>query len=485
MNQSLAHVWDDVLDRSVTTGGLVSGRVADRNTAEINLALASGKHVLFPAGKYTFRGTLNFGTEYQRVTFLAGAILRPYDAHSWVSITGDDQTISGMRIEGPKAASAHSPIVDIDGAANLLMQDLHVAIGAIDTPTVSQRAAVRVKNLTKCKFIGGSISGTTQSGTIGLWLASEGTDQTGVYVVAGLGLTISGFGWAVRVGCICDDPTFIDCNFIDNATGGVNIADDGLVATGTTTPAYPVATALNLVSCRMVSSGVQQYVQVDEHCTWRGGVVLGCVFGETDLALIPGGVVSKRGVGGSSSSAAGKGEQGTGRLIKAGAPNAGTLVARRITRTPVSQLGGFLGPDSCIIRVKSASSSIGVMQGLVVSGCRSYVDGRSSVWYVEDTAQVSATCDMFNAWSQSTVAAGAKAGELVQMTTDASGNLIFIAESVQVQSDELGFFGEGPAPQSGPYTPLSTVSYVLGASNESEVLSQLIVDLGRLGLIKV
>ncbi len=296
MDQNLSDVYANVRD---AVGGLPGatgdGSVDDTASiqAAINYGLSCGKHVLFPAGTYRFDGVLEFNVAYQRCTFLAGATLVAGTNEAYVHITGGEQTFIGLRIEAPVGVDAHNPLLEIEGAARPTMQELRVSVGQL-RPSLSDPpwAAVRVRSLNNCKFIGGSISGTGEAGTVGLWLTNWGLEEEGGIKgepseIGAVGLIIEKFGWAVRVDCIMDEPSFVDCSFTDNVEGAVILTfhDGG--------PVNPNATGLRLIGCHMAGGSPPQYVLIDGRpgvpCIWSGGVVIGCTFGSRVVELrVPG-----------------------------------------------------------------------------------------------------------------------------------------------------------------------------------------------------
>ncbi len=405
MVQNLSDVYANVVDFGAT-GAATTELGAARNRVSIQKAIDSGKHVLFPKGKYLFSGTLEFCISNQQCTFLAGAILVPTNSEAYVRIgypsdvptistpavdgagvpvtdddgnptytlradpqfTGFGQTFIGFRIEAPAHIAARSPLVEIYGADCLLMHDLRVAVTTMaelpnphptSSTARSPRAAVRAMCLTRCKLIGGSISGGQESETIGLWLANSYDFNKGsgdinpnpgwwwpgveakalsgdlsafdpAQVVSGagevgvIGLTIERFGWAVLLGCVCDNQSFINCRFVDNVDGSLLVRDDAEILEGETywhdvknetnglverqEVPVPVQVAavrvLTLVGCHMGGASPGQYIQVDPVTLGAdgkpvrdesgatvaggcilGGVVIGCSFGPDRVVL--------------------------------------------------------------------------------------------------------------------------------------------------------------------------------------------------------
>lgn len=324
--QTLSDVYANVVDYGA--GPLKS---PTENYAAIQAAIATGKHVLFPGNSqnpfstYQFEGVLTFANAAQQCTVLANAILEPLNESSYVLITGSGQVFRGLRIEVP-LRSAHSPVLDIYGASDLVMHDLCVSVVEMASSVAGPRAAVRLMGLTNCTMLGGRISGGGESGTVGLWLASSydyfytdenGAEQrgpgagewsnpltfdefvaakgtSGAYEVSVVGLRIEAFGWAVRVGCITDSPKFISCVFADNADGALVVTGDADVVTAdpwtqaTSTqlwecPTPSSAYGLTLVDCHFQGGTAQQCVEIAETCRWIGGAVLGCTFGFVGL----------------------------------------------------------------------------------------------------------------------------------------------------------------------------------------------------------
>lgn len=320
MSSTLDIVYSDIVEYGAVAdadAASVNGLLANANCYAINLALSSAKHVLFPAGVFTFRGPITFGADDARCLFLAGAILRPYDKTSKIVISGAGQHITGLYVDATEC-DAHSPLVDIYGASALVMEGLRVETDSIITPGTGPKAAVRVMYLSGCRFIGGRLSGASESETVGLWLANsydydyvgapnsspgEWMDTyptaeaklaakltSGAREVGAWGLAIEGFGWGARIGCDCDTVCFLECRFVENVDGAVLVRDDAdVVPTPDATfevdgEIYTQATpsevaGLNLIDTHFNGSP-PQFVEVDSGCRWAGGVVLGCVFGD-------------------------------------------------------------------------------------------------------------------------------------------------------------------------------------------------------------
>lgn len=315
--EQLSEVYANVVDHGA--GPLES---SSDNCAAIQEAIDTRRHVLFPGHTYRFRGVLTFGNAAQQCTFLAGAILVPADDSSYVVISGEQQAFDGLRIEAEVDEETRCPVLEIYGASNLVMRGLEVSVTNMLSSVPGPRAAVRVMGLTNCQFFGGLISGGAEAGTVGLWLASsydyfyadENGDErrgtgagewsnplsydhfvaakgtSGAYQVSVVGLRIDAFGWAVRVGCITDNPKFVSCVFADNADGALVVTGDGDVVSadpwteGTSTqlwecPTPTSAYGLTLVDCHIQGGAAQQCVEIAETCRWVAGAVIGCTFG--------------------------------------------------------------------------------------------------------------------------------------------------------------------------------------------------------------
>lgn len=637
MAQTLSDVYANVRDFHAMGDGV------NIDTTAIQAAIDSRMHVLFPAGTYLFDGTIEFKTSDQRCTFLAGAILVPADSFAYIRIgypagvptvpapdgtvradyafTGANQTFVGLRIEAPEGVMTRSPLVEIYGAGGLLMQEMRVAVHSMDVPRYSDgtvalgpRAAVRVMDLAKCTFIGGSISGGGDaSGTVGLWLASSydyniGTGDlnpnpgqwwedvasrgvqvdtsalslalvgSGAYETGAVGLSIQAFGWAVRISCVCDNPTFVNCIFTENVDGALVVTDDGDVLEGATYPGVgadglpmdvdivvqsAIAKVLMLVGCHMGGESPDQYVQVEGLGQISGGVVIGCTFGpdgppapsisgvrgpfgfsvpdpadpvptgrHDPLPPLPssaGGGFRVPGKGAISGGGSGKltspSPVGAGRVLPGlTASGARVQLAARPASTPtmskvslsqgqprgqsakasqsqsvrsrglglVASQGGF-SPDvdlndlndsanPCIFRIS------GTVLGMTVSGCHSEaVERRTDVWNISEPASVSIACDMFNSWGEPNVAVGQRASYLARMTSTASGELTLTADAVSLTATSLGFFDAAPVTRGAAYSTygrFGTGDRTLTTTNVDHVLSQLLIDLSNLGLVK-
>lgn len=551
--------------------------------SSIQDAINSGRHVLFPAGTYRFRGgPIRFPNATQRCTFLAGAILEPQDSSSYVILTGAEQTLSGLRVEVPVHVAARSPVVEIYGASGLVLHELRVSVYAMAHSVSGPNAAVRVMCVEGCTFIGGRISGTLEADTVGLWLANSydydlegdpnpspgewnfyadvsdeatrlarqtaGRESSGAHRVGAVGLTIEEFGWAVRIGCVADNPHFVGCAFADSANGALTVTDDGDVVKEAVVkallggsrlndlsyaPTGAVAKGLTLVSCRMSGAAVPWYLLVDADGgddepggAIQGGVIMGCTFGtsviagEGDAANAAGpateGKQTPAAVGaGAGPLSRGQTTQGAGasrRIVPAvaGIGQAfralGASGARLVPQAIGAEVGrkrseGAAGAATrSAAAAKAAKSSAeppdttcifridGSVSALLVSGCYSdATELRDSVWNITGGATVSQTCDMFNAWAEANVAAGDKAACLVLMDTTGHGRLTVTADELCLDGDAFGFFRAPAASRSTTYQVSGRINQGdrwLRGPNVHLVLGQLLMDLGNLGLVK-
>lgn len=591
MAQQFYEAFANVLDYGVSTTVATPAEAvtnAMRITGAINIV---GRQVMFPAGTYTFSGVIQFATDDQVTTFQAGAMLQPADKESYVLVTGQRQVIEGLRIVAPVNVVAHSPLVEIYGASDLVMEDLRVSTLSMYPSVSGPRAAVRVMCLAGCQFTGGLISGPGEAGTVGLWLApsydydkenqpnqtpgdwmiypddaARATAQatSGASEVTARGLAIEEFGWAVRIGCNTDNPTFTGCRFTENLDGAIDVKDDADVLLDThirlvhhallldaadATATQSVASALTLDGCRFAGGSPPAYIHVQAPKSdgsgggaIRGGAVVGCVFGSTSegaasgpvagqavLGKGSGGVVggkrgtkldgastqatskvvsASRGTGGDPTNSAtgsipgapiaGTSKQGTSKQgpSKPGASKPGASKRASSTHHRVAEQSG--GPaqswhtdvpgeaaplvPACIFLVEGEAT------GLVVSGCYSSATaGREYVWVLPASAVVSEAADAYNSWAESTVSTGDNAKQLVQLTTDSSGNLEVIAEEVCFDTETMGFFEDVvPAGGGGAFSAgrSPATSRKLRSSDPETVLAQLLLDLADLGLIK-
>ncbi len=274
MAQQLQEAYANVLEFDALGDG------SGDQTANIQSAIDSGRHVLFPAGTYAISGCLTFPHDDQRCRFLAGAILQPQTKSAYVLITGDRQVIEGLRVEPKSGVAAHSPLVEIYAANELVLEDLRVSIPTWPTATNPiLRSAVRVQGTDTCTFIGGRISGSSESTTVGLWLTDYPPPSSlptpgALARISATGFEIREFGWALRIDCDVDGVTLIGCALLNNVDGSVNVRSYG------SGDQNPEVASLCLVDCRMAGSDPDQYLRVAEGCSWTGGVVAGCIFDE-------------------------------------------------------------------------------------------------------------------------------------------------------------------------------------------------------------
>lgn len=555
MPQLLHQVYANVRDFDAKGNG------RDDDTAFIQAAIDNkeGHHVLFPRGElepsgeinpYKILGHLKFQNDGQRCIFLAGASLELDSDYASVIISGKSQTLTGLWITvgtasyGPHSGSTAvpDPCLLIDGADDLLLEDLHVGCSSAGT-------LVRIRNAEGVTIRGGRLTGVNElKENTGLDIGSGARnvsalhltmdqlgygvvlqDNTGAYEVGAIGLTVKAFGWGVRIGCITDDPSFVRCIFTNNVDGALIVRDDADMVPESGAGVYyqtlTVAKALTMIGCHMDGAVAPAYVHVqggevgEDDVVYgggaiAGGAILGCTFGNRRLDADEDVAAQVLAAGAIAPRAAMRTPAGTARLVgvgqrrgvdgarsasgrSPGGSNSQSAPTRskgansgRLAVSSTSGKGGTLGVldmglggsdrsrDACIFLIE------GYVNGVLVSGCRSeYRQDRRYVWSVSDSAQVTNSCDLFNAWSEPTVATGHHASSLVRMTTDGAGRLTLVAGALRLKASKLGFFGAEPGEPGGAYTTPTAGGFELHPGNVHLVLANLLLDLGRLGLI--
>lgn len=256
--QTMDQVYANVVDYGAPTNG-------DDASSFIQAAIESGRHVLFPAGTYTLgTGDRNlpssgiiFGHDYQQVTFLAGAVLQPHGDRGEIRINGKYQVIKGMRVI-PNPEPSEGPIVDIEGADGLRLEEMYVGSSAACT-------RVRVRNLTRCELWDCEIRGTEDDDGdflgVGLEIG-EGAHEVGAYstsiVQCGLVVLVSG---QVR------GPSFVGCDFEQ--------------CTGTMMQIAGTAQGFVLDACHFEARyGGRVHIEVPAGGAILGGSITGCHLGE-------------------------------------------------------------------------------------------------------------------------------------------------------------------------------------------------------------
>lgn len=528
MSQTLQDVVASIVEfGAVESSGEASfpTLVATRNAAAIQNAIGTGKQVLFPKGTWPFSGVIWFLNDDQACDFLAGAVLQPVDDSSYVRITGRRQSFDGLRIEPASGITPHNPLVDIDDADELVLDELRVTLHAPpEVPEVPTRALVRVQDTVGCRLIGGRISGVAGTGRVGLWITAGGSDRAPRDVTA-TGLWIRNLDWAVRIDGSPTGVTLLSCALLNNPRGAVFLTSEG--------DSPNVVSGFRLIDSRMAKGNPEQYVWIGGETTCKGAVITGCTFDtaagaddEDDAedsataarSTARGGVVpalrsrmvvptrstavvpaqSRRSAAVSTSApSTPPGASGTLRSSAGptkpgavGGRNSGAL-ASRVVRVPGAS--GATGAeqsrvDACILRVD------GRIDGLLVGGCSSErVTTRDVVWGIASWAELTNTFDVANAWAQTELAGGAGADQLVWLGSDGAGNLTIGADRVQFTADAMSFSGEyGDTPT--PVAPATTYSVApsrhagdrtLSSANASLVLAQLLLDLAALGIVSV
>ena len=195
------------------------------DTHKIQTAIDTGLHVLFPTGDYPIGlGSLTFGNDRQRVTFLAGAVLLLNGKDDRVRITGKDQEFNGLRIEAvERGGVAHEPILEIDGADRLLIRDFNVSCGPANV-------IVRVQDTRGLTLDSGRIhsSGSNEEGAIGVQLG-EGAHEVRILATAIDNLDVS-----LEITATSRSVTVEACTFEATLTAAIRVSGvvEGLSLTG-------------------------------------------------------------------------------------------------------------------------------------------------------------------------------------------------------------------------------------------------------------
>lgn len=429
MDDQLWQVVANVRDH----GAFGDGRHDD--TVAIRAAIATKRQVLFPEGSYLLaggsifhfeEGALTFDNNRQRVTFLSGARLLLHSGREWVRITGTDQEIVGMRIEGvvDSGNGAHSPMLEIDGADRLTLRAFDVACGP---PTV----IVGVQNTRGLTLDSGRIHGSNSRDTVGLRLG-EGAHE-------------------VRGSAVAIDQLDVSVDIVGSSR---SVAFEGGTFEGTITAAIRVRGEVEglVISdqhfegrARGARYGAHRFLHVEEGGVIRGGSISGCLFGAT--AIFPGGLVQR-------------------------AVPFPELDPRGVGELAVVDLA----------RPRWVFHVEGRLEGVVVSGCV-HQYGEAVVWELTETATVSKSCDLFNFWDNVPAVTAGENRDRLPFIGDNANAVTLTAKSIQVNAERIGFCGEAPVGPARTYRVPAAGSRDL-ADPEWMVLSQLIQDLAALGLIR-
>lgn len=259
----MSDVLDDVVV-NVRNSGAGLGFGDDRY--EIQTAIDTRRHVLFPAGTYRIMsGPLTFGNDRQRVTFLAGAVLLLNDKDDLVRITGKDQEFNGLRIDAVvRGGVAHEPILAIDGADRLLIRDFNVSCGPASV-------IVRVQDTRGLTLDSGRIhsSGGNEEGAIGVQLG-EGAHEVRILATAIDNLDVS-----LEITATSRSVTVEACTFEATLTAAIRVSGvvEGLSLTGV----HFEGRATGAVT------GAWRFLHVLEGAAIRGGAIAGCEFGSMGL----------------------------------------------------------------------------------------------------------------------------------------------------------------------------------------------------------
>lgn len=263
----------DVMDFHAVGDG-----IAD-DTAAIQAAIDSGRHVMFPQGTYRVTSVVTFYQDGGRCQLLSGAVivLDGPDAYVRVgprrgAIPADDATeqrFTDLCIEAD-GTSVHSPLLEIDQAAGARFDDLRVAAAG------QAEVLVRVTRLTRCQFFGGVVDGgvgaaggkLASASRIGLLLETIVAGVEEVDEVGAQGLQVVRCQTALHIVGPTDNPVFVGCHFGATTTGvALSCLDGGAVFN------------LNLVGCAFEGESCNQFLYLDDSGSLSGGVVSGCRFG--------------------------------------------------------------------------------------------------------------------------------------------------------------------------------------------------------------
>ncbi len=441
MKQQLDQAYANVMEFGAKGNGY------DDDTAAIQDAINTGKHVLFPQGTvspvnnpdgtlnhtelnpYVLYMPLKFNNEGQKCTFLSGASLELDTNLACVIISGKSQTFSGLRISTGTSVwppnkgrpAVPDPCLVIEGADGLLLEDLHVE-------STHQSTLVRILNTDGIAIQGGRISGGgyghhKDEKNVGLELGS------GVKNFSAVSLAIDNTGFGVVLKGTTETISFLDCTIEQQTENMIEVQGQvhGLSVVGLHTES---------------GGGAYRFFVVQPGAGVYGGVFTGCQLGNLNEA------------------------------------------AQSPRRVFVID---------------------GDWHGVNVYGCEHNAQsptvwgGRDAIWEIGRAADISQSCDMLNQWDHfdnnwSQSPSSADTGRVVAGTDVArfpivhsdNGKLVLTAGGIRVDTPKIGFFGAVPAARRWKYSVGSDHRRVLGASPESAymVLTSLLKDLARLGLIE-
>lgn len=442
MPQLLHQVYANVRDFDAKGNG------RDDDTAFIQAAIDNkeGHHVLFPRGElepsgeinpYKILGHLKFQNDGQRCIFLAGASLELDSDYASVIISGKSQTLTGLWITvgtasyGPHSGSTAvpDPCLLIDGADDLLLEDLHVGCSSAGT-------LVRIRNAEGVTIRGGRLTGVNElKENTGLDIGS------GARNVSALHLTMDQLGYGVVLQDNTENISFVNCNIEHDFVHMIEVRGQvhgltliGVHMEGGTSDIYD---GEELV----VHAGACQFIVVLAGGGVYGGCFVGCLFG------------------------------GLRPFVH--------LAEVDPVDTPdyEASTGAFWGTPRRIFVIE------GEWCGVNVWGCN-HKEGSAdyelyAVWEIASTATVSRSCDMFNYWDKIGVAGGPPT-----ITSDFSALALTAPMGIRLNAAKLGFFGATPVARTPKYTVGVATSRELTSANAYEVLGTLLQDLAAIGLIE-
>lgn len=406
--------------------GALGDGVTD-DTAAIQRAIDSGRHVLVPRGDIDFFSrdilpyvlgskdpeasapVLHFWNDDQRVTFQSGARLVIVRDRGSVEITGKRQTFFGMRIETDEEVVTRNrhavpdPCLLIDQADGLRLEDLVVNVS-------SNCRGVVIKDTTgvlvRCGHLRGGWGVTSDIG-----LVFEGVVQDFVAVRC----AIDQHDIGVVVYGTVDGLTIISSTIEANNSYQIYIQAGARIR------------GLNLLGVHMEpgpDTGAHKLIVVVAGATVEGGYITACEFSA------------------------------------ASSPSAVFVLD-----------GGW--------------------RGVLVTGCYRYSGmnptppaSDHAVYRIAPTADVTGSIDACNHWDKIVVLAGDGASRLPSVTSDWDRGLQLSAAGIRIRANRIGFFGAEPETRGAPYTVPIAHARTLTAGNAPRVLATLLADLGKIGLVR-
>ncbi len=268
MSQELYDLYANVQDTAY--GAYGDGTHDDTHAIQLAIDNAEGRHVLFPAGfnphtglvaPYVITAPLKFTHAHQRCVFLAGALLEFQSDAARVEITAPSQTFVGLRLHTGTANGFPifpDPCLLIDGADDLLLEDVYVACGTATT-------LVRITNTLGVTFEGGLVDGLSAAvGNTGLEIGA------GAANVGALSLAINNIGHGV---------------VFTGSSAGISLVNgtvEGVGQNAVEVRAGACVRGLSFTGVHMeagIADGAFEFVVVQESGGVSGGSFRGCIFG--------------------------------------------------------------------------------------------------------------------------------------------------------------------------------------------------------------